>query len=150
MIGRVSPLDVSNYGLNAPTALQGSNGPAASSSAATGSSLASAVSALQINTAVSQLLQGIGGAAESNKTLQMLIALLILLTLLQGPQPSNANTSALDDLAQGGRGAYLGVSMSSTTITVEQTSLVYASGDAQSAAATGDSTGQGRRLDLAA
>jgi hypothetical protein len=113
------------------------------------SSASNAVSSLHINAAVSQLLQGIGGGAENNKTLQMLIALLILVALLDSSQQPTASAGSLDALASGiGQGGYSGFSMSSTTITIEQSSMIYRSSGAESLGAAENPAAPGSRLDL--
>ena len=155
MIGHVSPLDLLTQGMNAPGPLNSPSLARTNYSAAGASppisSLAGAISGLEINAAVSQLLQSVGGGLETNKTLQMLIALLILVTLLQGSRDGGSTAGDLDSLARRGTGGYLGIAMSSTTITVEQTSILYTASMAQSSAGTEDAeSGRGGRLDLAA
>ncbi len=155
MIGHISPLDTSTQAMNPMGPLTSSapaDAPVGGATPLMSSSFADAISALQINTAVGQLLQGIGGGAESNKTLQMLIALLILVTLLQGSQSQDSAAGKLGDLAQGGigRGGYVGMSMSSTTVTIEQTSVVYTGNPAQELGAADAGPDQGQELDVAA
>jgi hypothetical protein len=110
--------------------------------------------ATQMASAITQLLQNIGGGLENDKMLRMLIGLIILMALLKewfGGQESPQN--ALSQLGTGGdqpqcSGAY----SSSTTIMFEQTTttIVMQSLDVYGAAADGNqAASKGGRLDVA-
>ncbi len=80
----------------------------------------------RVSGAVMQLLQGLGGGLENDKVLQMLIALLILLALMEDSQ--NVGGSGGDNLLNqgsraGGPGSWFVMTASSTTISIEQTSI---------------------------
>lgn len=88
------------------------------------------VGMLTINTQVAQLLQSIGGGVQNNQSLQLMIALLILLALLQQPQRSQrtAADAWIDLLGRGAAGlqrfsGFTSQMTSSTSISFEQTSI---------------------------
>jgi len=65
------------------------------------------VSAVNVHMQVSQMLQSIGGGAQQDQTLQMLITLMILLALLQEQQRSSMQTAGalLEMLGRGRNGS---------------------------------------------
>ncbi len=109
----------------------------------------------QLHTAVSQLLQSVGGGLEDDKVLQMLIALIILLALLRESQGASASPpNALAPLAtRGGPTQFVSFYSSSTTIVVEQTTttMVFQAMDVYGAAAdSGQGQSKGGQVDSAA
>ncbi len=105
------------------------------------------VSMLNVNTQVVELLSNVGGSAQGNQTLQMLIALLILMTLLQQSQNGNGRSAdaLLDMLSRGAGGSHL--QMSSTFISIQQTTTSFTTATDTS----GNSTSQGgEQLDVSA
>lgn len=103
---------------------------------------------------IGQLLQGIGGGLENNKVLQLMIGLMILLTLLEGS--AKGGQSAADPLSglgsgDGGRGAYGSMEASTTSITIEHTSMTMTASSVETMAASADDgQAQGQNIDLAA
>src|SRR3972149_12035654 len=126
MMNSISPLEVgASNGLHYLGALGG--GPRDASGVGGGAlGLGSAsplgpsnnVSLINLGNQISQLLQGIGGGVENNKTLQLLIGLLILLTLLEGSSKGGGPAAdALSGLGgAGGRGNYVNFEASTTSI----------------------------------
>ena len=113
-----------------------------------------AIAMTKVHSEVAQLLQSVGGGVENNQLLRLLIAAMILLALLTGSenegQTENQSLSSL-----GARGAdrsqYVGIFASSTTITIEQTSVtaVAFNGPAASGATTDTAAPQsGDQIDL--
>jgi len=164
MLSQISPLDVgASNGLHYLGAL-GSGSGAQDASPVSGQAvglpaaapldIGSAVSLVSMNNEISQLLQSIGGGVENNKMLQLMIGLLILLTLLQGS--AKTGQSAADALSTlgasgGGRGTYISFAASTTSITIEQTSVTMTASAADTlAAAQGNAQPQNHRIDLAA
>lgn len=108
-----------------------------------------------INTAVTKMLQDIGGGVEDNKVLQLLIALLILMALLQNLTPQEGGQSG------GGSGGgsseqnaaqLLSLTMSSSSISIEQTSISITN---TTSISTYDASGEqsqasGQQLDIGA
>ncbi len=97
----------------------------------------------QIDAAVSQLVQSLGGSAADEKILRMLIGLIILLALLRGSQDEPASAqNALASLAGGSNSSqFVALYASSTTISIEQTTttIVLGTADTYAAASNGDS-----------
>lgn len=153
MIGHVSPLD-SSGAYAPPVGTAGGAGETSPGSALNGSNslsgaqLAQTVTAMQINAQVAQLLRGVGGGAENNQLLQLMIGLMILITLLQGTQQAQSAADPLKDLATAAGGRAAGLTAS--TYTIEQTTVSWtpAADPAQSNAQAVD--GQGEQIDLAA
>lgn len=131
-MGPISPVNVG------PGSLSGSPALGASRSAGTAavdagpggvgttspSPTSDALAVTRVYSAVSELLQSIGGGLEDDKTLRMLIALIILLALLENFQESAVSSrNALASLGAGrmGRPIWVGGYYSSTTITIQQT-----------------------------
>ncbi len=113
-----------------------------------------AMALTRIHAAVSQLLQSIGGGAENDKILRMLIALIILLALLKDPQGEAASTNNALTLpaGRGGQYQFVGFYSSSTTITIEQTTttMVFQAMDTYASASGGDQVQpRGDQLDVA-
>jgi len=111
------------------------------------------VSLVNLGNQIGQLLQGIGGGVENNKTLQLLIGLMILMTLLEGS--SKGGQSAADALSglggAAGRGSYVSFEASTTSITIEHTSMTMTAAAIETMAASEDnSPSQGQKIDLAA
>src|SRR3972149_10320046 len=133
MMNSISPLEVgASNGLHYLGALGG--GPRdASAVGGGGRGLGSAaplghsnnVALINLGNQISQLLQGIGGGVENNKTLQLLIGLLILLTLLEGSSKGGGSAAdALSGLGKAaGRGGYVGFEAPTPSITLGNTSL---------------------------
>ena len=105
--------------------------------------------------AVSTMMQSIGGGVENNRLMRMLIALMIILSLLQGQQEAQSQTGG-NELAQLGNGAnrsfsYIGIFSSSTTIIFQQTTTeVSLSSYEQYAANQQVQTAPGSQVDLSA
>lgn len=128
------------------------NGP---QSAGNTTSLGRSTQISNINMAVSKMLQDIGGGVQNNKVLQLLIALLILMALLQnmtqqgGGQSggfSGGDGSSEQDAAQ-----LLSHTMSSNSITIEQTSIsITNSFSGTYDASGGQSQSTGQQLDVGA
>lgn len=137
----VSPVGLDFNGR--PTALGPAlyqTGRSAQSPSVTGAALSGTPSAgmtsavTQIHSAVSQMLRSVGGGVENDKMLQMLIALMILLALLEEMQkPDTAARDALAELAKRGdpQAQFMSAYTSSTTISLEYTTttVVFGSGD---------------------
>ncbi len=111
---------------------------------------------MQAHSAVPQLLQGIDGAVENDKTLQMLIGLIILLWLLLLENPKQNTGSAptgLSQLAAGGNSQpqFVGVYSSSTTTLISQTATTMFVSTMDKPAVsfdTGQPEPQGSQIDL--
>lgn len=162
MVGSVSPIGAESS--QALGVIPGSqSGPAASSSRSSGltsdslsgaSVLGNSQALAQVFRAVSDLLGEIEGRAENDKVLQALIALLILMTLLQRmADPSESGGSLLGG-SSGPAGAnpiVTASSHSSSTISIEQTSVtnVYElSAGSASAYDLGQVNSTGNTIDL--
>ena len=104
----------------------GAGAPLSGTEPAVARAIFDAVPITQIHAAVAQMLQGIGGGLENDRVLQMLIALLVLLTLLREQADEAASLSqALSPLGRGsGQGPVVAAYYSSTTITIEQTTTM--------------------------
>lgn len=89
------------------------------------------ISALSVSSSVSQLLTSIGGGVENNKMLELMIALLIIMSMLDQQRGSGGGSDALSKLGGMGSGmsssgiAYSSMSYSSTVISTQYTSLSY-------------------------
>ena len=114
-------------------------------------------STVQFQDAVSGLLGSLGGGANDDRQLQLLIALLILIAILNSTQ-NNAGPTAgpleqLEQLAAGtrGQGVYAAMYTSSTTITIEQstTTIVGSLGAGADLDATHGGSAIGDRIDVA-
>ena len=84
-----------------------------------------------IQNAVGQMLRGLGGELANDKLLQMMIALLILLTMLEEMNGGSANRGGgqqLPGAQSGGQGSYVMMAATSTTISIEQTSVYMVAG----------------------
>ena len=162
MLSQISPLDVgASNGLHYLGALGSGprdtspvSGQAVGLPSAAPLGLGNAVSLVGMNNEISQLLQSIGGGVENNKMLQLMIGLLILLTLLQGS--AKTGQSAADALSGlggsgGGRGTSISFAASTTSITIEQTSVTMTASAADTlAAAQGSTQPPNHKIDLAA
>ena len=97
---------------------------------------------MNVASAVSQLLQSIGGGLEDDKVLRMMIALIILLALLQDSQADVASTSdafrGLGGGSSSSQSQYCGEFSSSTTIAVYHTSTTIAVAGVDSLSAFSD------------
>lgn len=105
--------------------------------------------------AVSTMMQSIGGGVENDRLMRMLIALMIILSLLQGQQEAQSQSGG-NELAQlgggaNGRSSYIGIFSSSTTIIFQQTTTqVSLSSYEQSAVGKQVPTAPGSQVDLSA
>ena len=123
-------------------------------------SMNSAVSSLGINNSISQMLRGIG--LENNKMLELMIALMIIMAMLDQQQQGGGGASPLDALQKLGAGGSGGASSvqfssssySSTSISMQYTSISYTSSAAETFGAISQPEGTdattGRRFDLMA
>lgn len=162
----MNPISSVNAGLTphqpqaAPAPVRGADiGGATGSGSVLASSSASATTATsmvsQVQSTLSQLLQMVGSGMEGNQTLKTLFALMIILAMLQDMEKnSGSGQGALEQLGSGlsGRGQYIEMYSSSTTISIEQTTTMTTVGgvDALGGAAGGDaSAGQGGTIDVA-
>ncbi len=146
MIGHIAPLDTSGpYAPSPLTNSVGVNSPQGGGSVS-GPQSAQTVMSTQINAQVAHLLQGIGGGAESNQLLQLMIGLMILITLLQGSQAQAPDP--MKDLAglNGARTSAAGATAASFTI--EQTTVTWTPAAVDPSQTAAD--GQGQKVDLAA
>jgi hypothetical protein len=133
-----------------------------STMSSTAVSMNSAVSSLGINNSISQMLRGIGGGLENNKMLEMMIALMIIMAMLDQQQQGGGGTSPLDALQKLGAGGSGGAgsvqfsssSYSSTSISMQNTSISFTSSAAETFGAISQPDGAGgttgRRFDLMA
>ncbi len=110
---------------------------------------------MQAQSVVSQLLQGIDGAVENDKTLQMLIGLIILRLLLLENLEQNTGSArtGLCQLAAGGNSQlqFVGVYSSSTTSLISQTATTMVGSTMDKPAVSFDSDQpepQGSQIDL--
>lgn len=76
---------------------------------------------------VGQMLQSIGGGIENNKTLQMLIALMIFMALLQGAQGNQQQAQSGMELLSALGGGAGGSGEASMSLYVEQTNISISS-----------------------
>ena len=160
MMNSISPLDVgASNGLHYLGALGGGprntgavEGGAVGLGSASPLGLSDTVSMVNLGNQISQLLQGIGGGMENNKMLQLMIGLLILLTLLEGS--SKGGGSAADALSglggAAGRGNYVSFEASTTSITIEHTSMTMTAAAIDTMADSQDTgQSQGQKIDFA-
>lgn len=96
---------------------------------------------------IGQLLQGVGGGAEDNQMLRMMIGLMILMAVLQGSS-SQPQADPLGHLMGSGGGGSVGF-VSSTSISIEQTSMTVMASPETLAAIQGGSQPQ-HQIDLTA
>jgi len=146
MIGHIAALDTSAAYASAPLGTSvGVNSPQGGGSVS-GPQSAQTVMSTQINAQVAHLLKGIGGGAENNQLLQLMIGLMILITLLQGSQAQAPDP--MKDLAglSGGRASAAG--MAATSFSIEQTTVTWTPAAVENSQAASD--GQGQKVDLAA
>lgn len=93
----------------------------------------------QFHAAISQMLQNIGGGLETDKTLRMLIGLIILLALLGELRNSgDSPRAALTPLDVGSQARVAGLTASYSTIEVHQTSTTILLGSTGAYAGAGD------------
>lgn len=109
----------------------------------------------QIDAVVSQLLQSIGGSAEDDKLLRMLIGLIILLALLENSQDEAASAqNALLSLGSGSQQPQsIDLYWSSTTIAIEQTTttILFQTAETHAAASAGEQLdARGDQIDVPA
>lgn len=152
--GGAAPLRPTSTPVN-QTNLGGANGV---TSSATGLSTGRTDIASQLQSTVSQLLQGAGSGASATESLKALFILLIILALLQQLQDSSSGTQggqgALQQLGSGMGGGNQSVEFysSTTSITFEQTTTMISFGSANPSAAFGGDAGgsaTGQNLDVA-
>lgn len=102
--------------------VDGTAGGLDQATAAAGASNASAI--MNIFTAVSEMMQSIGGSVENDQMLRLLVATMILMALLDPAQKSAESAGkALEGLGQrsADQSQFVGIYYSSTTITIQQT-----------------------------
>ena len=109
-----------------PTTTAASGGQAAAAPPGGAGVLGNSQAIAEVFSAVAAMLEEFGGGLEDDQVLQALIALLILMTLLQGAQDANASQQSA--LGEGGLGAGSGSllmasSYTKTTIFIEHTSV---------------------------
>lgn len=151
MIGNVGPLQTSATYASVPLNYSNSVGSSVGNPNVSGPGQAQNVAAMQINAQVAQLLSGIGGGGENRELLQLMIGLMILITLLQGAQQAQSTAAAVKELSNLGAARTLGVGMSTTTFTIEQTTTApYSAGADALQSSTQPTAAQGQKLDLAA
>lgn len=104
--------------------------------------------------AVNQLLRGLGQGLENDAVLKMIIALLILMALLESSsEPAKTQNNNLLSLGGGASQPFSAITMtaSSTTISIQQTSIYIVGGSAAQAFETLESTpATGGQVDLSA
>lgn len=127
-----------------------SDSPALGSSAA-GDVMGTSQAVAQMQTALTELLGGLGGGLQNDKMLKALITLLILVALLGQLQELNESGGSGSRQAASGMGnaPSMFATYSSTTILFEQTTttVVFQAFDESSAGAASPDS-QGRQLDL--
>ena len=138
--------------LRAPGAVDvGSAGRGTGIEAGASQTVSTSQSVTQVFSAVSEMLQSVGGGVENDKTLRMLIALLILLAMLENQNDAMKGASeALRTIGSGSgsRGAYFAsYSSSVTTISIEQSYSSVVISDA-SGGVSDPSLGSGTQLDI--
>ena len=140
-MGYIPPISIDPGGRHAgltPAAYQTAGfgqAPGATGDAGYAASPGTTSAITQIHSAVSQLLQSVGGGVENDKMLRMLIALLILLALLDNSQPqAEGAQNALAQLGSRGNGQsqFLYAYTSSTTISFEYTTTTWVAGNLSS------------------
>lgn len=96
------------------------------------SSTSQSLAITRVDSQVAQMLQSIGGGLENDKTLQMLIALILLIALLEGSKDAaQSGGDAMQSLSGGsqdsGRAQAFSMFSSSTIISFQQTSITLMS-----------------------
>ncbi len=161
MLGPIQPVgagpagDISSMALRAsrPTDIPRADSTRGAVQAPQSQSSASSTAPLQ--EILTQLFETLGLDAENNKALEMLIALLILLAVLESLQNGSNEREGLagGQSAPGGDGSIMfNAYASSTTITIEQSTTMIAFGEFSGEAAFGDAQApqSGGRLDISA
>lgn len=151
-MGPISPVNINSLGGASPlqSTVTTSTGAA---SAGAGSVQAASGTAMMMNmvSEISRLLENVGGNIKNDNLLRMMIALLILMVLLQATQEQGGSTSQSLYTGGGGNGGqWQFVEMSSTTISIEQTSFTataYTAGDMVSSTGEDPQTA-GKQIDL--
>lgn len=92
------------------------------------SSMSQSMAITRVHSQVAQMLQSVGGGLEHDKTLQMLIATILLMALLEASQKDTQGTAeTLQALGGGGQGSgqsqSLSLYASYTSISIQQTSI---------------------------
>lgn len=104
--------------------------------------------------AVAQLLRGLGQGLENDAVLKMIIALLILMAMMENSsEPAKTQNNSLLSLGGGASQPFSAVTMTatSTTISIQQTSVYIVGGSAAQAFETLESTpATGGQVDLSA
>ncbi len=163
-MGPISPVSIGQAGASAGTAsiLNRPTDAAAMDAGRTAARLTpsngptDSLAVNNLNSAISDLLQGLGGGLEDDKVLRMMIALIILLALLQSSQggaASDHNTLAPLGLGGNAQPQSVGIYSSSTTIAIQQTTttMVLHSVESYSTASTDNPVdSQGGQIDLSA
>lgn len=137
---------ISAAGLNPTGGGQGTQQPAAvlrgagavgradASPTTAGGALTGSQSITNVFTAVASMMQSIGGGIENDKLLKLLLATLIIMALLeqQQEQMQAAGEGGLAQLGRGagGQGGAFSLFASSTSITIEQSTMVFGLGGA--------------------
>ncbi|MCH7883867.1 MAG: hypothetical protein IIC01_01330 [Planctomycetes bacterium] len=144
----------------APSRAGGAGGMSPSQSLASsgGATSTSAISdptrVSEVFAAVTQLLRGLGQGLENDAVLKMIIALLILMALLESSsEPAKSQNNNLLSLGGGASQPFSAITMtaSSTTISIQQTSVYIVGGSAAQAFETLESTPEpGGQVDLSA
>jgi hypothetical protein len=82
------------------------------------------ISSLMVSSSVQQLLQSVGNGLESNKMLEMIVTLLVLLAMLEQQRSGSASMDLLEGLSgrMSGRNEY-SMSLVSTSVSVQTQSL---------------------------
>jgi hypothetical protein len=115
--------------------------------------VSTSVAITHVQAAVSQMLQSIDGDLAANKTLRMLIGLLILLTLLQNSTSQEESADkALNDLGRGGEALFAQALASSTTLEIQQSvsTKVVATASGTSDLSTSEPQPPGSQIDVSA
>lgn len=105
-----------------PSPVSGSGLPDATQSASLIGS-GQSISMLSISTSVSQMLSSIGGGVQNNAMLEMMIALLVILSMLDQQRAGNAGMNAMGGLGAGMSSS--NISFSSTTISTQYNAFEY-------------------------
>lgn len=81
---------------------------------------------LSISTSVSQMLSSIGGGIQNNQMLELMVALLILMSMMEQQRDGNTGGSALGQLGAGVSASSF--SYSSVSVSTQITSIEYTQG----------------------
>jgi len=158
-MGPISSVSLNPAGQNAGSIGAANIGGAAQAGGTSPTTAAGVLSGSQSITnvfaAVSTMMQSIGGGVENDRLMRMLIALMIILSLLQGQQEAQSQTggNGLAQLGSGvnGRSSYIGFFSSSTTIIFQQTTTQVSLSSYEQYAAGGQvQTAPGSQVDLSA